>query len=169
MNFLGIDPSTASSGYAVLSDKYELIAYGTIKPNKKKLTVGQQALMQYSKLCQVIEETEVKAILMEDQHGGLNKDTLKKLARTSGYMILLSGQYDLPLEILHPSSWRKVVHGKGNAKKEDTLNWANETFGLELEEKDNDIADAIGIAWTAVTHFADELMNMTGGANNEDL
>lgn len=162
MKILGIDPSTASSGYAVMDEDRNLLDYGVIKPNKKKLTIGQQAAMQYNKLSEVIEECGVEAIMCEDQHGGLNKDTLKKLARTSGYMVLLSGQYDLPFELLHPSSWRKVTHGKGNAKKEDTLNWVNETYGLGLTEKENDIADAIGIAYAGVSYFTGENNGDTG-------
>ena len=166
MRILGIDPSTASSGFAVMNEHRELLAYGVIKPNKRKMTIGQQAAMQYNTLAKVIEECAVEAILCEDQHGGLNKDTLKKLARTSGFMVLLAGQYDLPFELMHPSSWRKVTHGKGNAKKEDTLNWVNEVYGLELTDKENDIADAIGIAYAGVSHFTGEDNGDTGNKAN---
>jgi Holliday junction resolvasome RuvABC endonuclease subunit len=63
---------------------------------------------------------------------------------------------------MHPSSWRKVTHGKGNAKKEDTLNWVNEVYDLALTAKENDIADAIGIAYAGVSYFMGEDNGETG-------
>jgi Holliday junction resolvasome RuvABC endonuclease subunit len=77
-------------------------------------------------------------------------------------MVLLAGQYKLPFELMHPSSWRKVTHGKGNAKKEDTLNWVNEVYDLALTAKENDIADAIGIAYAGVSYFMGEDNGETG-------
>jgi crossover junction endodeoxyribonuclease RuvC len=150
---LGIDPSSVATGYAIMDTAGDLLDWGVIKPNKKKLTEPQQAKFQYDALAELIEKWEVSAIGCEDQHRGVNADTFKKLSRISGYLMLLAGQYDLPFELLHPSSWRKIVHGKGNAKKEDTLAWVKETYELLLSKKDNDIADAIGIAKAAVLHF----------------
>ena len=172
-NVLGIDPSTVSTGYAVMNEEGKLLTWGVIKPNKKKLTEPQQAVFQYQTLAELIEKWEVKAIGCEDQHRGPNPDTFKKLSRISGYLMLLAGQYDLPFELFHPSAWRKTIHGKGNAKKEDTLNWAIVTYGLSLTPKDNDIADAIGICKAAVLHFSHintvKLVNMTGGNAHENL
>ena len=155
-NYLGIDPSTVSTGYAVMNEKGELIDSGVIKPNKKKLTEPQQSAFQYNALAEVIDKYNIEGIGCEDQHRGPNADTFKKLSRVSGYVILLAGQYDLPLELYHPSSWRKTVQGKGNAKKKETVDWVNATYGLSLKLKDNDIADAVGIAKATVLHFTGE-------------
>lgn len=152
-NYLGIDPSTVSTGYAVMDSNGDLIDWGVIKPDKKKLTEPQQAAFQYNELAAIIEKHNVKGIGCEDQHRGPNADTFKKLSRVSGYLILLAGQYDLPLELYHPSSWRKTVLGKGNAKKKETIDWANDTYDLLLRLKDNDIADAIGIVKAATFHY----------------
>lgn len=150
---LGIDPSTVATGYAVMTESGDLIDWGVIRPDKKKLTEAQQASFQYNALAEIIEKHNVTAIGCEDQHRGPNADTLKKLSRVSGYMILLAGQYDVPIELYHPASWRKIVLGKGNAKKEEAIPWANETYKLLLRKKDNDIADAIGICKAATLHF----------------
>lgn len=153
-NYLGIDPSTVATGYAVMdSITGDLLDWGVIKPNKKKLTEPQQVKLQYDTLAELIEKWDIKGIGCEDQHQGPNAVTFKKLCRISGSFMLLAGQYDLPFELIHPSSWRKVVHGKGNASKEDTLNWVKDTYQLLLTKKDNDITDAIGITKASVLHF----------------
>jgi crossover junction endodeoxyribonuclease RuvC len=153
-NTLGIDPSSVATGWGVLNEAGELIDWGVIKPNKKKLNEPQQAAFQYNALAEIIEKHKITQIGCEDQHRGPNADTFKKLSRISGYVMLLAGQYDLPIEFFHPSSWRKSVLGKGNAKKEDALNWVKDEYQLLLTEKQNDIAEGIGIAKAAAIHFS---------------
>lgn len=158
-NYLGIDPSTVASGYGVIDSNGDLIDWGVIKPNKNKLSETQQAAFQYNAFKELVEKYDIKGIATEDQHSGPNPDTLKKLSRVSGYLILLAGQYDLPFELYHPSSWRKITLGKGNAKKEDSVSWANEKYELLLDVKKkngNDIAEGIGIAYAGMLHFTGE-------------
>lgn len=154
--FLGIDPSTVASGYGILQSDGQLVDWGVIKPNKKILTEAQQASFQYNAFCELMEKYTIKGIACEDQHRGPNADTLKKLSRVSGYVILLAGQYDVPIELYHPSSWRKTVLGKGNASKEDSISWVNEKYNLNFIKKDNDIAEGISIAFAGMLHFTGE-------------
>lgn len=158
-NYLGVDSSTAATGWGVIDEAGVLVDWGVIKPSKTKLNLQQQYALQYRTLEEVALKHNVRGILCEDQHGGLNKDTLKKLSRVSGIVGLLAGMYDLPFDYIHPSSWRKQVMGRGNADKKDAVDWANETFGLSLTIKQNDIAEGIGIAHAAVSHFTGELNN----------
>jgi crossover junction endodeoxyribonuclease RuvC len=156
-NYLGIDPSTVASGYGVINSNGELIDWGVIRPNKKKLNEAQQAAFQYNAFEELVKKYDIKGIATEDQHSGPNPDTLKKLSRVSGYLMLLAGQYDLPFQLYHPSSWRKVSLGKGNAKKVDSVNWANKKYSLLLDEKKhNDIAEGIGICFAGMLHFTGE-------------
>ena len=144
--YLGIDPSTKSTGYGVVNDAEELIGWGVIEPNKKKMDVREQAVFQYEQLKNLIEKYQVTHICCEDQFNRINADTFKKLSRISGYIILLSGQLQLPIQLYPPKKWRKIFHGDGKAKKEDTLELVNRLFNLDLKANQNDIADAIGIA-----------------------
>jgi crossover junction endodeoxyribonuclease RuvC len=151
--YLGIDPSTVASGYGIISSSGDLVDWGVVKPDKKKLTEAQQAAFQYNAFAALMEKYNIVGIACEDQHGGPNPDTLKKLSRVSGYMILLAGQHDVPIELYHPSSWRKVVFGTGKASKEDSLIWAKDKYDLLLRKKDNDIAEGIAICYTGMLHF----------------
>lgn len=144
--YLGIDPSTKATGYGVVDDQEQLIAWGVIEPNKNQMDAREQAVFQYGKLTEIIQKYEVTHIACEDQFNGVNPDTFKKLSRVSGYIILLAGQFQLPLELYTPTEWRKVFHGHGKVTKKDTLNLVNHLYQLGLKSKQNDIADAIGIA-----------------------
>jgi crossover junction endodeoxyribonuclease RuvC len=161
-NYLGIDPSTVASGYGIINSNGELIDWGVVKPNKRKLNEAQQAAFQYAAFTELITKYNIKGIACEDQHRGPNADTLKKLSRVTGYMILLAGQHEVPIELYHPSSWRKTSLGKGNAKKEDSVNWVNEKYELLLDvKKHNDIAEGIGVCFAGMLHF-------TGGNEHGD-
>ena len=158
-NYLGIDPSSVATGWGVVDDTGALIDWGVIKPNKRKLNEPQQAAFQYQALDEIIKKHNIKGVICEDQHRGPNTDTFKKLSRISGYVMLLAGQHDIAFEFLHPSSWRKITLGRGNADKDDALKWANETYNLLLTTKHYDIAEGIGIAKAAVVQF-------TGGSTD---
>ncbi|MDK2600621.1 crossover junction endodeoxyribonuclease RuvC [Bacillus stercoris] len=134
-NYLGIDPSSVASGFTVMDKDFELLEYGVIKPNKNKLNIQEQAAYQFNILQDVIRDYDIKWLGCEDQFRGPNADTFKQLSRISGYIILLAGLYDLKLKLWQPSAWRKTVHGNGNTKKIETLEWANEKYGLSLKKK----------------------------------
>jgi len=150
--YLGIDPSTTSTGYAVVNSKLELIEYGKVVPENisKELTPAEEMLVQFDAIKALLLKYPFKKVLCEDQFFGENVDTLKKLSRVTGMFLVLSAQHELEIDLIYPSSWRKVYHGTGKAKKRDTCKKVNEDYGLKLRvTKDNDISDAIGIAVTA--------------------
>jgi len=144
--YLGIDPSTASTGFAVMDSNFNLVDYGVIKVDKKKLTELEQTVYQYDKINELVEKYGIVGIGCEDQFQGPNAQTFKQLSRVAGSFIVLAALQQIELEMLHPSKWRKITHGKGSMKKEDTRVWVNETYNKEFKKKDNDITDAIGIA-----------------------
>lgn len=146
--YLGIDPSTVSTGYAVVNNKGELVEYGVIKPTSS-LEIHQKLHYQYTKIEDVMKKYQIKSIFSEEQFGGTNMNTLKKLCQVTGIVMLIAAQYGVGFDIKYPASWRKLFHGYGAVKKADTLLLVNEMFGLQLKKKDNDMADAIGIAVSA--------------------
>jgi crossover junction endodeoxyribonuclease RuvC len=144
-NYMGIDPSTESTGYAVVNENGELVDYGTINPNDE-YNHAEKLTYQWSKMQQLLLDFHPVSIVCEDQFQGPNVATLVKIARTSAALIVAAGTQNVPVEMMYPSSWRKLFHGKGNVTKKDTLALVNERHGLKLKTKDNDISDAIGMA-----------------------
>lgn len=163
--YLGIDPSTVASGYGVIHSSGDLVDWGVVRPNKKKLSEAQQAAYQYNAFTEIMQKFNIKGIACEDQHRGPNADTLKKLSRVSGYMILLAGVHDVPIQMYHPSSWRKIILGKGNASKDESIEWVKGKYDILLRKKDNDIAEGIAIGYAGMLHFAGE--NQDGDNKDE--
>jgi crossover junction endodeoxyribonuclease RuvC len=151
-NYLGIDPSTVATGYSIINDRDELIDYGVLIPDKDD-NFGELMLYKYDILKELVSKYAIVAIGCEDQFNGVNPDTFKKISRVTGLVQLLAAQEEKSLSLYYPSQWRKIFHKTGKAKKRDTLNLVNERYNLSLRVKDNDISDAIGIAWTCMKQF----------------
>lgn len=146
--YIGIDPSTVSTGYAVLNENGDLVTYGVIRP-KEEAPQYQKVHFQYQELKKIMEMYPPSVICSEEQFGGVNKDTLKKLCHVTGIVMLLACETNADYHMKYPASWRKSFHGNGAVKKEDTLKLVNSMFSLHLSKKQHDIADAIGMAVVA--------------------
>ena len=146
--YLGIDPSTVSTGFAVIDREGKLIEYGVIKPGKTLLP-HQKLHYQYEHITALMKKYPIIGMNCEEQFGGPSQATFKKLCQVTGVMMLLAAQHGVKFELKYPASWRKDFHGNGAVKKEDTLILVNELFDLELKKKDNDKADAIGLGFVA--------------------
>lgn len=154
--YLGIDPSTASTGFGVIGLDDELLAWGAIAPDKKILNEAECITLQYNVLAEVLDTYDILGIGCEDQFAGPNQKTYKQLCRISGCFILLGGMHGVPVEILTPGAWRKLTHGKGDVNKKYTQKWVNETYAQKFLVKHNDITDGIGIAYATKKHFQGE-------------
>ncbi|PGT10223.1 crossover junction endodeoxyribonuclease RuvC [Bacillus cereus] len=151
MYYLGLDPSTKCTGYCVMDEKHDIVEAGKIDiPTKGD--EGDKILFQIERIEALFEKYDITKILCEDQFSKLNIDTLKKLTRVSGTILYLAKKHKLEIELIYPTSWRKSFHGSGKAKKEDTFHKVVAIYEFENLEfkKDNDLTDAIGIAWACV-------------------
>lgn len=159
--FLGVDPSTSNTGLAIV-DKNKKVYYVLDKKGRAEDPIYFHEL--YQTVDALIVEYKVKAIAVEDQFMSRNPDTLKKLARLGGIFMALAGKHELPLYLQIPASWRKrwvlesgiqAYHDKDSFKKKASYSKEECFYILQLYfptylhdfKKDNDKADALGIAW----------------------
>ena len=151
MYYLGIDPSTKCTGYCVMDEKHDIIESGKIDIPKTG-TEAEKIYYQLELLEPLFEKYSITKALCENQFSKLNIDTAIKLSRVSGAVLYLAKKYDVDVELIYPTSWRKVFHGSGKAKKEHTFDKVVALYELEglKFSKDNDLTDAIGIAWACV-------------------
>lgn len=151
MYFLGLDPSTKCTGFCLMNEKYDIIESGKI--DLPDVTEGEKIYHQIQQVENLINKYPIDKILCEDQFSKLNIDTLKKLSRNTGGYLALAAKHNLSIELIYPTSWRKVFHGSGKAKKQDTFHKVVALYP-ELGDlkftKDNDLTDACGIAWACV-------------------
>lgn len=148
---MGIDPSTSSSGVAIVNEKGELVHYEKVTGKAESPEAFHNF---YQRLDGLIQSYRVTEVLYEGQFIGINAKTAMKVIKVSGVVIAVCGKNGIPTEEKKPNSWRKVFHDafgkveKGNPNKRDTFRLVKEKFGCVSNfEKHNDISDAIGIAF----------------------
>ena len=148
--YIGIDPSTSKTGYAVLNNAGELVDKGVI------LAAADDPFafhLLYDNLSNLYDKYPPTSVICEQQFAGPNMATMIKLIRPTGVVLAVTGKYETDFMFKNPSSWRKVYHKDTDFEKKYSK---RDSFKVTLERfpgsvttfnKDNDISDAIGIAY----------------------
>lgn len=161
MIVMGIDASTASTGWSVFEDS-KLIAYGVIKTKGEDWR--DRLIHQGPKLIEIIKKYEPEKIIMEDVPlKSANSKVLVILGAVQGFIYGIISAFEIPVQFILPSEWRSPLGlydgtREGTKRKElkkKSIEKANQLFGLELSwvspsssKNDDDISDAILIAYS---------------------
>ena len=146
--FLGLDISSKSTGYAVVSngkwkraEKY----FGLITPPEKILP-GEKLTYFRKELIKVILKTTPTHIFIEDVFGGRNITTTKTLSRFAGVAIQSCFEiYGVEPTIINTSTVRSFL--KSGQKKEEAFSFIVSKYKLDWGfNTHNDITDAIMLA-----------------------
>lgn len=156
---LGIDASITSTGLAIINGETgEVIAYDRLPIKTKDFDGDEMKKIQYIahtclELCQSYEVTHIG---IEDSYVGKYQGTGKQLARLYGGIVTLLRENGYTLIYTYqPSNWRKILTGVGKSK-EGAFNWVREHIidigeyndNDKSKDKNSDMGDAIGIAYT---------------------
>lgn len=172
-----LDTSTKNTGIAVTKWNHKTgegnVLHVSELPGGKEKT--ETALSVYFvTLLTVLEELSKEytpdIVLFETPFSHLNKGTMMKLARVNAVPMMFAGMKNVPVEGFAPSEWRSFLYKhyprteKGTYTKEESFNTVSTyIYPFENLEKDNDKADAVGIAFAFYTFLklggirADEL------------
>jgi crossover junction endodeoxyribonuclease RuvC len=148
VSILGLDPSTKSTGWGLLTNEGELIAFGYLAPvncptNQKKLA------NIYDGVRTLIELYHPTEVVCENQFLGKRVETIKTLSQLRGVIMLACEQENIEIIYYWPASIKKAVTGKGNASKAEMIKAICERF--KLDDINDDTADALGVAYTHST------------------
>jgi Holliday junction resolvasome RuvABC endonuclease subunit len=94
------------------------------------------------------------AIAIEQPNSGRNMQSTRELTGGFGAVLYWLHQNGMSAIDVNTSHAKKVFCGKGGGGKQQTIDRANELYGLELkyhsnpEKTDDDVADAIQVAYT---------------------
>lgn len=162
MKVMGIDASSTCTGIAVF-DNNTLIYHGAIKP-PKDLHWRERIVIEGKEIEAIMQEYKPSYIYMEDVPLiGKQMQTLVLLGAVQGYILSIATHYNIPVQFLLPSQWRRdmglfdgtKIGTKKDAMKEKAVMTANEKFGLNLrwvkpksKLNDDDIAESILIAYS---------------------
>lgn len=145
---LGIDPSSVSTGYAILDiqNKPTITNYGCLN---LKGDMRKRCYTFYHFFSDLIEKHQIQDVAIETPFVGRNITTYGKLSYFRGLIYLIT--HNLNLYEYPPATIKKIITGKGNSQKEDV---AQQVFILHPylpTTLNNDITDAIAIAHSTFT------------------
>lgn len=167
---MGLDISSATTGWAILNEQNQLLDYGYIKPKNSKFELEERLHSAVEDVLAVCEKHKPDIVVVEEitQHmaGASNAKTILILAafnRTCCYMIYR--KYGLqPVKIMPATiraNIRKSLNKVGRLSKDDIYEEVRKKYtnflpyimdkgkNKGMERKENfDVADAIAAAWS---------------------
>lgn len=146
--FLGIDPGTATTGWAILSEKNGQItplAFGHISTKKEKS--DDERILEVSRdLAEIIKKYKPSEAAIEDIFFFKNQKTVIKVSQSRGAIILTLMQNNVKVSSYTPLQVKQSLTGYGRAEKKQIQLMTKKILSLEELPKPDDTADAIAIA-----------------------
>lgn len=153
MLIMGIDPGTATTGYAFVREDDSgapcAVAYGAI------LTPPDQAMPQrlqriYAEVTRLIAEYQPTEAAIEEMFFGRNITAAINVAQGRGVVLLALADAGLKVREYKPAQVKQTVAGYGNANKKQVQAMVKTLLNLDRIPKPDDAADALAIAITAL-------------------
>lgn len=148
MRVLGIDPGTATTGYAVVEEtigRLRMIALGVITtPAKTPLPSRLQTI--HSELKEIVAEYEPEAAAVEELFFSRNARTAMSVGHARGVILLALADADLPIAEYTPMQIKQAVTGYGNANKHQVQEMVRMLLALPETPRPDDAADAAAAA-----------------------
>jgi crossover junction endodeoxyribonuclease RuvC len=148
MRVLGIDPGTATTGYAIVEEtkgRLKLITIGVITtPAKTPLPSRLQQI--YRELEEIVSEHQPDASAVEELFFSRNARTAMSVGHARGVTLLALADADLDIAEYTPMQIKQAVTGYGNADKHQVQEMVRMLLNLDAVPRPDDAADAAAVA-----------------------
>ena len=145
---LGIDPGTATTGWAVLEEKngcVKPLAYGHISTSPKKM--ASERIKEISDdLEKIIKKHQPREAAVEDIFFFKNLKTAVKVSEARGAILLTLEKNKVKIASYTPLQVKQAITGYGRAEKKQVQLMVKNILNLKSIPKPDDTADAIAIA-----------------------
>jgi crossover junction endodeoxyribonuclease RuvC len=145
---IGIDPGTATTGWAVLEEKngeIKSVAYGHISTSPKKSE--EERLFEISAdLEKIIEKYRPQEAAVEKLFFFKNQKTVMEVSQARGAIVLTIAQKNVNLSSYTPLQVKQAITGYGRAEKRQVQEMIKNILKLKSIPKPDDVADALAIA-----------------------
>lgn len=151
MIILGIDPGTATTGFAIvekLPGKTRAVNFGvisttaTLSPEKRLKLLAKDLRM-------LIKKYKPNRASVEKLFFATNQKTAISVAQARGVVLLLLAEASVPTFEYTPLQVKSRISGYGSAGKKQVQFMVTKIFGLKSTPKPDDAADALAVAWCA--------------------
>ena len=152
MIYLGLDPGTATTGYALIKKQprgsYEILDYGVILTDKK-LSDAERLMILKEDLEGIIKNYKPKSAGVEKLYFENNAKTAMTVAQARGVVLVTLAEHSVNIHEFTPLQVKSMISGYGKADKKQVQYMVQKTFGLKKLPKPDDAADALAIALCA--------------------
>lgn len=148
LRVLGVDPGTATTGWAVLEEnkgKINPIAYGHISTSSKN-SVSDRLKEVADDLAEIIEKYKPREAAVEDIFFFKNQKTAVKVSQSRGAILLTLENKKVKIFSYTPLQVKQALTGYGRAEKKQIQIMVKNILKLKSIPKPDDTADAIAIA-----------------------
>ena len=160
MRVIAFDQASINAGWS-LFDENGYVDSGVITKNKT-IPIDKRVPQMAEAICGKIKELKADAVCIEGIQTQSNQRTVIDLARLQGGIMMYCEIKHIPIYILSPSEWRKILEYQQGPKvkrevlKQQSLDFVKNKFKLELIE---DEAEAVCINEAAhrIYGFDDEI------------
>lgn len=152
MIILGVDPGTATTGYAIIKSKNRKVGaveYGCIRTSQKK-SDAERLEEIYSDLAKLIKKYRPQLIAVESVFFYNNVKTAITVAQARGVILLCARQNKTKIVEFTPLQVKSSLTGYGKADKQQVQYMVKALLGLKTIPKPDDAADALALALCAV-------------------
>jgi len=152
MIILGIDPGTATTGYALIkkqkNNSFEIVDFGVISTKKTK-SDSERLLEVQKDLAKIISKYKPEIAGVEKLYFENNAKTAMTVSQARGVVLLTLQQKKVKLQEFTPLQVKSMICGYGKAEKKQVQLMVQKTFNLKSLPKPDDAADALAIALCA--------------------
>lgn len=150
MRILGIDPGIGRMGWGIVEEhgsKLLVLKYGCLETTPKS-DVGERLERIYAFTKQLIEDSKLDALAIEELFFNTNTTTAFAVGQARGVVILAAAQQNIPLTTYTPLQVKMAITGYGRAEKGQIGQMVKTLLHLEKIPKPDDTTDALAIALT---------------------
>lgn len=147
---MGIDPGVAKVGYAFIEvgkkrGELKTIDYGCIITSPT-LSTGKRLKKINNELNKLIRKYKPKVSAVENIYFFKNLKTAMPVSQAKGVILLTAAKKNIPVYEYTPMQVKMTVTGYGRAEKKQVQKMVQTLLGLEEMPKQDDAADALGVA-----------------------
>ncbi len=154
MIILGIDPGTATTGYAVIESakgKLRAIEYGCLKTSKNN-SLPERLEEIYKDLNSLIRKHKPGKVAVESVFFYNNVKTAIAVAQARGVVLLCARQNKIPITEFTPLQVKNSLTNYGKADKKQVQYMVKTLLNLKSIPKPDDAADALALAICGANH-----------------
>ena len=163
MRVIGIDPGTASCGYAVVSaqgSRVKAVSFGVWSTSPRQ-PLDRRLKTLHDGLAALLREHAVDAVAIEESYVGADPRTALTVGQARGALLIACANAGVPASQYAPATVKQTVAGWGRADKEQVQRMVGAILGLATPPKPHHAADALAVA---ICHAMGSPLLATAGA-----